>query len=372
MSARDCDRSVLVVDDDDAIREAVVEVLKEDGYRVVEARNGIEALEVLDGGAHPCVVLLDLMMPQMSGWEVVDKLRERGELASLPVVVTSAAAERSPAGVVRVLKKPLSLESLIEAVGEFCAVAAVDTSGREAALRELARRNIELAELQRFRDEMSALIVHDMKTPLAIVLSNIQFVLDGRLSEDEETKREALTDVRTAAERLSRLVQNLLDLVKLESGQFAPKRSMETIAAMLGPIVERRRRTAREHDVTIHVGQSPSASVSVDAELVARALENILDNALRFTPRGGRIEIEASKSDAHVHLRIGNTGAAIPASRRAHIFEKFGRGDGDDVGRMNLGLGLYFCRLVIESHGGTIAVEERADLPTVFAITLPL
>ena len=116
----------------------------------------------------------------------------------------------------------------------------------------------------------------------------------------------------------------------------------------------------------------PSAdlTVTVDADLMTRAVENILDNALRFAPSGGHIEFELQEIGPDVEIRIGNTGAAIPVEARLTIFDKYGQ-SGSDIGRRNIGLGLYFCRLAIEAQGGRIWVEETDRLPTVFGVRLP-
>jgi two-component system, sensor histidine kinase and response regulator len=367
-----CYRNVLVVEDDDAIRETVVDVLRDDGYSVTAATNGAEALELLARDPPPCVVLLDLMMPVMTGWELVDRMRASEALAQVPVVVTSAAADRPPPGVDRVLTKPLSLDALATVVGEFCSAApeAPKVAGKADVLRELQRKNIELAELHRFRDEMAALIVHDMKSPLAAIHLSVQYALDPHV-HDQNEKREALEDARTATARLTRLVNNLLDLVKLESGRFLPQRTFVSAESLLGPVFGPRKRAATARKLSFGISPFPDVRLKVDADLVVRALENILDNAFRYTPPGGRIEVDVAASEHSIQLRIGNSGPPIPAASRAALFEKFGQVSGD-VGRMNLGLGLYFCRLVLEAHGGTIGVEETAALPTVFAMQLPL
>ncbi len=105
--------------------------------------------------------------------------------------------------------------------------------------------------------------------------------------------------------------------------------------------------------------------VEVDEDLLARVIENVLDNGMRYTPAGGRLRVDGAASDGQVELRIANTGPAIPAAVRRVVFEKFGQAT-QATGRMNLGLGLYFCRLAMEAHGGRIWVDEAPQFPTVF------
>ena len=115
---------------------------------------------------------------------------------------------------------------------------------------------------------------------------------------------------------------------------------------------------------------SPEIRMKADADLLTRTVENILDNALRYVPDGGMIEIELRELGMEVEIRIGNSGPAIPIEARSVIFDKHGQ-VGVDIGRRNLGLGLHFARLAVEAHGGRIWVEETETLPTVFGIRLP-
>jgi len=112
--------TVLIVEDEEDLRELMRHALQMRGYRVVTAAEGTEALRKIDDIGPPCVVLLDLLMPGMNGWDFFEKLRQRPELASVPVIVHSSAATRAPQGVTRVLQKPLAFETLVSVVGEYC------------------------------------------------------------------------------------------------------------------------------------------------------------------------------------------------------------------------------------------------------------
>ncbi len=122
--------------------------------------------------------------------------------------------------------------------------------------------------------------------------------------------------------------------------------------------------------VEIRVLARVEKTIQADADLLTRAVENIFDNALRYTPAGGRIEVAVEESGQAVNLRIGNTGVPIPVEFRTAIFDKYNQ-SASASGRLNMGLGLYFCRLATEAHGGRIWVEQTEALPTVFVIQLP-
>jgi signal transduction histidine kinase len=161
----------------------------------------------------------------------------------------------------------------------------------------------------------------------------------------------------------------LLDLAKLEARQLQLKATEQPLRELVAPLVDDRKRFLAQRRVAIEATIGDE-TVIVDKDLITRVVENILDNAARYTPAGGRIALFTAAGATHsVDLLVGNSGAAIPERERARIFEKFGQAEGAQ--RTNLGLGLYFCRLVTEAHGGTIRIESLVDLPMVFRISLP-
>ncbi|MCU1279223.1 MAG: His Kinase (phospho-acceptor) protein [bacterium] len=355
---------ILVVDDNALNRELLRAYLEAEGHQLREAASGDEALRI--AAAHPPdLVLLDIMMPGMNGFEVGATLKQRAQPEFLPIVLVSALTDPSSRalGLKRsaddFLSKPVERTELMARVKNLLML-------RRHA-HELAQRNRDLVETQRFRDEMAELIVHDLKNPLAVVMANLDFVLADPI---EDGHREALDDARRGGQRALRLLANLLDLTKLEGGRMVLRQNALPLQALVAPLVESRTRFLAHRGIALEATLGDDR-VFVDDELIRRVVENILDNAARYTPAGGRIALftVAGASAASVELCIGNSGVAIPEAAHARIFDKFGQAEGAQ--RTNLGLGLYFCRLVAEAHGGRIRIESHVDLPTVFRISLP-
>jgi PAS domain S-box-containing protein len=243
-----------------------------------------------------------------------------------------------------------------------------EVANRDQQLRESSAKNDTLVELVRFKDEVASMIVHDLKNPLSVVVANYDYLLEG--FEGSADCLEALRDSRNAGQRMLRLLANLVDVARLESGTLDVHSSEMTLSQLLEPIAEQRRVLARSRKIAIVLAPAAEMTVMVDPDLLTRTVENIFDNAIRHTPRGGRIEVERRQVGPDVEIRIGNSGGAIPLEARRTIFEKNQQGTAD-LGRMNLGLGLYFCRLAIEAQGGKMWVEETERMPTVFGIRLP-
>ena len=241
-------------------------------------------------------------------------------------------------------------------------------ASRELLLRASAVRNDTLVELGRFKDELAAMLVHDLNNPLAVILANYDYILAG--FEGSTDRRQALQDSQTAVHRMLRLLENLVDATRLEDGTFHVYVSEINLTDVLHSLIEERRVLARGRDISIALVADMGVTVTVDADLVTRTLENVLDNALRYTPAGGCIEIELRQSGRDVEIRVGNSGTAIPVEARQAIFDKH-RQVNCDIARRNLGLGLFFCRLATEAQGGRIWVTETERFPTLFRIRLP-
>jgi signal transduction histidine kinase len=183
-----------------------------------------------------------------------------------------------------------------------------------------------------------------------------------------------LNDARDAAARAVRLVANLMDVARLENSRLAIKPFPMETAALCEAALRHRVNQLRTRNVTVNVVAEGAPPVNGDLDLLQRVLDNVLDNAVRYTPAGGRIEIRAAgTADGMVRIEIGNSGPVIPGEDRQRIFEKYGRAApaADHDARMNAGLGLYFCRLAVAAHGGRIWVEATPELPTTFVIELP-
>lgn len=220
--------------------------------------------------------------------------------------------------------------------------------------------------LQRLCEEVD-LVAHDLRNPIGVIFSNARFLELNAPGDAERT--DALTAITGAARQALRITSQL-DLARLKSKRVIGRRTTTRLLMVLRAIVEGRRMAARQRDITITLGAVRDRTVEIDVDLLARVLDNILDNAFRHTPDRGRIELNAAEFGDRIRIAVGNTGPAIPASHRERIFTKHDR-DELAAHEINLGFGLYFCRKAITAHGGTIHIESTPDLPALFVIELP-
>ena len=358
---------ILIVDDDSINRELLRAYLESWGYEVVEADCGEAGLR-LAAEVDPDLVLLDVMMPGIDGFETARRLKLAAGSQFLPIILLTSLGDQPSRvlglknGADEYLTKPVDHVVLKFRLNNLLALRAKD--------RALTARNLELSQLSRFKDELTGMVVHDLKSPMSVILANLEH-LEEVLEHADESDREALRDSRNAAQRMLRLVGNLLDISRLEERQFELRPGPTQVGRLLSGLAEERRLMAQSNRVQIDVGAILDRTVQVDADLLSRTVDNVFDNAIRHTPPGGRVQVQMQDAPTAIQLRIGNTGPAVPPEYRSRIFEKFWRVDVGDT-RQNQGLGLYFCRLASEALGGRIWVEETVALPTVFVIELPV
>ncbi len=233
----------------------------------------------------------------------------------------------------------------------------------------MLRLHHESTALDRFKREMSALAAHDIKNPLAAVIGMVDF-LSLELNQAPDYVRSCLNEIRTACNRIHRVTANLLDLARLESNQLPLNVVPLDTLALLSTLARQRTAQASFRDIRILVrGTPPGPRALADEDLFSRVVDNLLDNALRYAPVHGRIEIDARQVGDRVQVRVGNDGPPVAHLSRGTIFDKFARGA--EGSRMNLGLGLYFARMAMQAQAGRIWLEETAELPAVFGLELP-
>jgi signal transduction histidine kinase len=236
---------------------------------------------------------------------------------------------------------------------------------------DLQSRNARLGALQTDQQSLTALLVHDLRAPLSAVRANLDWV-KGELPKDfDDEVLSALTEARLVTDRLAGMIGDLLNITRLESGALPLDRQPQPFAATLEALHKQLEAQARGRRITVEL-EVHDAVLEADHSLLMRTLENLSSNALRYTPSGGRIRLEGRTVDDEVFFAIRNDGPVIPEAVRAALFEKYVQvGSAQENRRAGWGLGLYFCKLCVDAHGGRIGVEDEAGWSTSFVIRMP-
>ena len=371
VSAPTSPHHILVVDDVEANLRLLSRILAGAGYEVTTASGGREALDKTASQAFD-IILLDVMMPDMDGFEVCERLRAQETTRHLPIVMVTALQEVEyrvralDLGADDFLSKPLEKTEVLARVKSLIRV----KGGRDEL--ERAYHNLQRAETQ--RDEMAEMLIHDLRTPLTTLLTPLTMLESEQFGALNDTQREVTTMAVRSGHRLLHLVNELLDIGKMENGRMNLQRRAVEIPLLGQEALEQVVAVQMTNQTQIAIEYSNDLPVvQADEDLLRRVLINLLGNAVKFTPADGTITLGARRENDKVVVWVRDTGEGVPLEYQERIFERFGQVESRRAGRrMSTGLGLTFCKLVVEAHGGQMWLESEVDKGSTFSFALPL
>jgi two-component system sensor histidine kinase KdpD len=226
-------------------------------------------------------------------------------------------------------------------------------------------------ETERMRNVLLSSISHDFRTPLATIIGSASTLLESDGAQlDDGRRRSLLRGLLDEAQRMNRLMANLLDLTRLSSGTVVLKRDLVSIEELVGAVLARLDEALAGRQVAVDIAPDLPL-VPCDEVLIAQVLTNLVENAIKHTPPGTAIAIGAETSDDKLIVRIRDHGAGLPSGEETRVFEKFHRVRTEDA-QSGFGLGLSICKYIVEAHGGSIEASNHADGGAEFRFSLPL
>lgn len=352
---------ILVVDDNEQNRALARDTLEEEGFQVLEAIDGVKAVAAF-AAERPDCILMDVRMPGLDGFGASEQIRALPGGRETPILFLTAlrdldtfdAAQR--AGADDFLTKPVRPTELMVRVRAALRLRQVSLELRETYELVRSQRDT-LMRMQLQKERLISFVVHDLKNPVNTLDLHAQLLLRDRAlsSSAHETAARMRQDVRA----MMRLILNLLDISKAEEGQLTPRLTDVTLPALVGEVIDELRTRAEERGVSLE-SSVEVASLRADPDLLRRLLENLSENALRHAPPRSAVRLLAAPTGGWVEVRVADAGSGVPAELREKIFDKFVQVDheGSGVNQAGRGLGLTFCKMVVEAHGGTIHVED--------------
>lgn len=239
--------------------------------------------------------------------------------------------------------------------------------------RELARRNAELGRLNEQKNQFLGIAAHDLRNPLEVILTYSQFLLDEASGRLEPEQVEFVEAIRSSSEFMLSLVENLLDLAQIEAGRLELDLATVDLGGLLERNVSLNRTLAQKKNIEVLLSCPPDLpALRIDAPKIEQVLNNLIGNAVKFSPRGSTVEVGAEDRGDGVVLRVRDQGPGVPADELDKLFRPFGRTRVQaSGGEKSTGLGLAIVKKVVEGHGGKIQVESAPGEGTTFYVSLP-
>jgi two-component system, sensor histidine kinase and response regulator len=362
--------TILVVDDTEDNLDLLEFALKRKPVRMLRATSGRECLQ-LAALHHPDVILLDIQMPEMDGFETLKQLRSSKKMADIPVIFLTAKR-----------KDALSIEEGLLLGAEEYLTKPIDTDELLVRTRSLIRLKKMETELERTKADFMAMLIHDLRSPIGGISSILELLEEPLLRGEQiqDVHKELLTSAEEATKRLLMLINDMLDLSKFEAGKMNLNREQIHVGKIADKIMKLMLPQFKQKAIHIKLVQEDNLPmVSGDANKIAQVFNNILSNALKFTSANGTVQIVIGKmlnkgsSGESVWTAISNTGIGILPEELPTIFERYKQGVASEITQVKgTGLGLAICKLIVEAHGGTITAESEPRNLTVFRFTLPV
>lgn len=358
--------NVLIVDDTVDNLNLLSGMLGQEGYEVRPVPDGRMALQAVEVEP-PEIILLDIDMSPMNGYEVCERLKSNPRTKDIPVIFVSALDQpldkvrAFSLGAVDYVTKPFQMPEVLARVRTH-----LHFRRTQLALEQSYGR---LLELEALRDNLVHMVVHDLRSPLSALVLSLSFMRSGM---EGIVPDEVLADVlagETAARTMIGMANDLLDVSRLETQRMPVQRVRADLGEVVHTAVANVRRMSPDRDVLIECdGELPG---TFDPELIRRVIENLVSNGLKHTPAGKPLRVEAGGTD-ELRVVVRDQGAGVPEAYRKTIFEKFGI----SAARANnayhsAGLGLAFCKLAVEAHGGSIGVDCASGVGSAFWFAIP-
>ena len=372
---------ILIVDDEIKNIKLLKGILFSEGYIFYEAENGEAAIRLVHE-IEPDLILLDVMMPGLDGFEVCQRLKQNEKTKSIPIVMVTALRQKEhrlkamKSGADDFLTKPVDSSEVMVRVKSLLRIKSYHDEISDN-YREIAAKNDKLLELEKIKNGLVHMIVHDLRNPLTALSGYLDLVL----FDEENLSPNQIKCLHNSLENcheLNDMITGLLDIYKMEEGQMQLNLETADLDGLMNDVIQHFIIKAAEKQITITYDRADGEyTISVDRSLLKRVFANLLSNAVRHTPSGGKIEVSADPhpADGSLHIEVKDNGNGLDPLYHQSVFDKFEQVKikGPEVAVGATGLGLTFCKLAVEAHGGKIWVEsDGPGTGSSFQFSLPI
>ncbi|APF17893.1 response regulator receiver sensor signal transduction histidine kinase [Caldithrix abyssi DSM 13497] len=373
----DTQPKVLIVDDDKENVDLIAYFLKPQNYKIITAHNGVDALKLVEK-ENPDLILLDIKLPKMDGFEVCERIKKKSPTKFIPIIMITALKDLKSkirsleAGADDFISKPFENIELLTRVKSLLRIKKYHDE-LEQKNKELEEKNQSLLRMDQFKEELNHLIIHDMKNPIFVIQGNLQMLMMG-LDDSMSNLKKYVDRIDRSTQNLLRMVMNLIDITKIETGSMSLKLELASLNDVVENSLARIKDFPEAADKQINVDfveQMPY--IKLDVSVMERVVDNLLSFALANVPTDGRVDVKTFKTEHTVGASIHDYGQQIPLKYGNNVFNKFRqieiKKEGYRVGR---GLGLTFCNLAVEAHGGKMYLDEKNEIGNKIIFEIPI
>ena len=358
---------ILIVDDVPANLKVLGEILKSEGYLVRPVPNGVLALQVAER-TEPDLILLDIMMPGLNGFEVCKRLKENEKISDIPVIFISALNDTQDivkalqCGGVDFITKPFQSEEVIARVKTHLQL--------RYQSKKLIEQSIELQKLIETKDKFFSILAHDLRGPIGGFMGITDVLLED-LSPDE--KNELTIELNHSAHSLFNLLENLLEWARIQQGQIAFNPVKIDLDELVQECLNAQIDSIRKKDIHINVTISENHVAFADVNMLQSIIRNLLSNAIKFTPRNGTVSISTVMTQNNsTMVLIKDSGIGMKREMVSNLFCLNANNSRPGTeGERSSGLGLHLCKEFVDKHGGEIWVDSEVNVGTSFYFSIP-
>jgi signal transduction histidine kinase len=360
---------ILIAEDDPISRKLLEATLKKRNFDVDVTEDGEQAWEILKDGKAPQLAILDWMMPGMDGLDVCRMVREKKAFPYTYIILLTAKGRKEDIaqglqeGADDYVTKPFNPQELM---------ARVKVGIRMIDLHNTLNRHVErYRDLDRLKSRFLSTVSHEFKTPLAVIKGGISLIMDGVVGETNPRQKEVLQDTLENIDRLNRMITDLLNVSRMEAGRVRLKKKRIELTHLIRKLGDGFESRFREKGVSLHYGYPDNGvGLYADPDKIIQVFTNLISNALRFTPPGGRVKIGVEEDADRVVCIVEDTGTGIDPQNIPHLFTPFTQFGKDEDEREGTGLGLAIVKGIVENHGGEVDVRSVPGEGAAFRFTL--
>jgi len=352
---------ILLVDDTPANLQLLSNILHDKGYNIGIAISGMQALESVNTDP-PDLILLDIQMPEMDGFETFKALKLNPNANDIPVMFLTVVADSEKIvegfelGAVDYITKPFNIPEL---------------TSRVATHIEIKRSREKLTELNATKDKLFSIISHDLKSSVGSIFNITDLLLENFDEYEPDKIRQILTSISQSSKTTFELLENLLDWARLQTGKFTQQIEKLDLKTIIYNTLQLYEVIAKNKSITLQNNILSDISIQGDSNMTQTVLRNLISNAIKFTDADGMVTVNSLESDLQVEIQVSDSGVGIVPENIPYLFsiEKNISTPGTR-GERGTGLGLMLCKELIEKQGGKIWVESKLGKGSTFKFTL--